>query len=74
MLLEQEITVLSQVLDHPKRPIVVMIGGAKVDDKQGLIAKGFAKEYTYKQNYQKQELFKKAEEKAKADQRGISRP
>lgn len=39
LLLEQEITVLSQVLDHPKRPLVVMIGGAKVDDKQGLIAK-----------------------------------
>lgn len=39
LLVEQEITTLSQVLDRPKLPLVVIIGGAKVDDKQSLIAK-----------------------------------
>lgn len=33
-----------------------------------LISKGFAKEYTYKQAYQKQEQFKKAEQQAKSYQ------
>lgn len=50
----------------------VSLDGQLINEE--LIAKGFAKEYTYKQNYQKQELFKKAEEKAKADQRGMRNP
>lgn len=37
LLLEQEITTLTTVLQNPERPFVVIIGGAKVTDKQPLI-------------------------------------
>lgn len=39
MLLEREVTALEQALDKPARPFVVIIGGAKVKDKQPLIDK-----------------------------------
>lgn len=39
LLLEKEITTLSKVVEHPDRPLVVVIGGAKVEDKQPLIDK-----------------------------------
>lgn len=39
LLLEKEVTTLSQVVEHPDRPLVVVIGGAKVEDKQPLIDK-----------------------------------
>lgn len=37
LLLEKEVSNLSQVLDHPTHPVVLVIGGAKVDDKKPLI-------------------------------------
>jgi 3-phosphoglycerate kinase len=35
--LEKEITLLSEVLRHPKKPLVLVIGGAKAHDKLGVI-------------------------------------
>lgn len=37
LLLEKEITSLEQVLAHPEKPLMLMLGGAKVDDKAPLI-------------------------------------
>ena len=39
LLLEKEIKNLSKVINHPERPLLLIIGGAKVDDKQPLIEK-----------------------------------
>lgn len=36
-LLEREVTVLTEVLEKPERPFVVVLGGAKVKDKIGII-------------------------------------
>jgi phosphoglycerate kinase len=36
-LLAREVAVLSQLLDRPKRPFVVVLGGVKVSDKLGVI-------------------------------------
>ena len=46
LLLEQEVTQLTVVRDDPKRPLVVVLGGAKVTDKLGVIDRflGFAEE------------------------------
>lgn len=38
-LVEKEVAGLTEVLDNPKRPLVVVIGGAKVDDKSPLVEK-----------------------------------
>jgi phosphoglycerate kinase len=37
LLLEREVRALTSVLDDPERPLVVVIGGAKVSDKIGVI-------------------------------------
>ena len=37
MLIEKEITVLEGLLEHPKRPFVAILGGAKVSDKIAVI-------------------------------------
>ncbi len=37
LLLEQEVTELSRVVESPARPLVVVLGGAKVTDKVGVI-------------------------------------
>jgi phosphoglycerate kinase len=37
LLLEREVTVLSEIVESPRRPLVVVLGGAKVSDKIGLI-------------------------------------
>jgi phosphoglycerate kinase len=37
LLLEKEVTELSAVVESPKRPLVVVLGGAKVSDKVGVI-------------------------------------
>lgn len=46
LLLEQEVTQLTAVRDDPRRPLVVVLGGAKVTDKLGVIDRflGFAEE------------------------------
>ena len=36
-LMEQEVNMLRQVLDHPEPPRMAILGGAKVADKIGLI-------------------------------------
>ena len=38
-LLEREVTTLRRLLDHPRRPLVTVVGGAKVADKIGVIAR-----------------------------------
>ena len=37
LLLEQEIKKLSKVMENPERPLVIIIGGIKIDDKMGMI-------------------------------------
>jgi phosphoglycerate kinase len=46
LLLEQEVVELSAVRDDPQRPLVIVLGGAKVTDKLGVIDRflGFAEE------------------------------
>jgi phosphoglycerate kinase len=46
LLLEKEMIELTAVRDDPKRPLIVVLGGAKVTDKLGVIDKflGFAEE------------------------------
>lgn len=46
LLLEREVVELTAVRDHPERPLVVVLGGAKVTDKLGVIDRflGFAQE------------------------------
>ena len=46
LLLEREIVELTAVRDDPKRPLVIVLGGAKVTDKLGVIDRflGFAEE------------------------------
>jgi phosphoglycerate kinase len=39
LLLEREVTVLTGVVEDPARPLVVVLGGAKVSDKLGVIAR-----------------------------------
>ncbi len=36
-LLEREVNTLTEIIEHPQRPLVAIIGGAKVDDKIGVI-------------------------------------
>ncbi len=38
LLLQKEIEILSSLLENPRRPFLVMLGGAKVGDKLGLIS------------------------------------
>jgi phosphoglycerate kinase len=46
LLLEREMTELTAVREHPDRPLVIVLGGAKVTDKIGVIDRflGFAEE------------------------------
>ena len=46
LLLEKEVTELTAVRDAPQRPLIVLLGGAKVTDKLGVIDRflGFAEE------------------------------
>ncbi|HSX40532.1 MAG TPA: phosphoglycerate kinase [Candidatus Saccharimonadales bacterium] len=37
--LQKEVEVLSNVLEHPKRPLIVLIGGAKIETKLPLVEK-----------------------------------
>ena len=37
LLMEREVEVLTKVRDHPEQPLVVLLGGAKVSDKIGVI-------------------------------------
>jgi len=39
LLLEKEITVLTNLMDHPEKPLIAVIGGKKVEDKTKLIGK-----------------------------------
>jgi phosphoglycerate kinase len=36
-LLEREVAILSEILEHPRHPLVAIVGGAKVADKIGVI-------------------------------------
>lgn len=38
-LLEKEVKILSQIIKNPKRPLVVIIGGSKVEDKAKVVEK-----------------------------------
>jgi len=46
LLLEKEIRNLSQVMKKPKKPLVIILGGAKISDKIGVI-KNFIKKANY---------------------------
>jgi phosphoglycerate kinase len=37
LLMQRELLTLAQVLEHPKRPFVLILGGARISDKLGLI-------------------------------------
>ncbi len=37
LLMQRELLMLSQLVDHPKRPVVLILGGARMSDKLGLI-------------------------------------
>ncbi len=37
LLMQRELLALAQVLEHPKRPVALILGGARVSDKLGLI-------------------------------------
>ena len=37
LLMQRELLALSQVLEHPRRPVALILGGARVSDKLGLI-------------------------------------
>lgn len=39
LLLEKEVNTISQIIDKPNRPLAIIIGGAKIADKLGLIDK-----------------------------------
>jgi 3-phosphoglycerate kinase len=39
LLVEKEVENLGKVIDKPEKPVLLIIGGAKVDDKEPLIAK-----------------------------------
>ena len=43
LLVEKEIKNLTKIIDQPEKPLLVIIGGAKVDDKQPLIDKFLTK-------------------------------
>jgi len=40
-LLEKEVKILSQIIKNPKRPLLVIIGGSKVEDKARVVANFF---------------------------------
>lgn len=42
LLLEKEVTMLSRAIDHPRKPLVAIIGGAKISDKLPLIERFLA--------------------------------
>jgi len=46
LLLEEEIKILSRIMKNPKKPLVFIIGGAKISDKLGVVKK-FIKKADY---------------------------